>query len=687
MKRGIYIKLALDNIRKNTQLYLPRILAEAGLLGCFYILLTMAMDSRVGQAAGGRYLQQILGYGVVVLGLLSFVLILYANSFLMKRRKSEYGLYNVLGLEKRHVIRVLFFESAAVSLLSVPLGLAFGMLFYKMASLFVCRLLQVEAVAGFYYLSAPTVLYSGLLFLAADFIAFLVNSLSIWLLKPADLLSSEHTGEKEPRVRWLVLLAGLAALGAGYSISLTIVDPEESIIEFFKAVILVMIGTYCVYIAGTTFVLKCLKRNRGYYYHPRHMPAVAGLLFRMKRNAMGLASIALLATGVLVMVSTTVSLYSGVQEKIDAYFSQPLYFSAWQGNGLQGDPLSFQELNRMVAEAAEENGAKIDFITETHVLIVTYRMQGDGLVPDQKNGDVDSMEKVRAMFITEETYNQLAKKGLAGAEPLSGSLQKDEIAFCRIQSYVTGPGDVPEKLTIHGKAYRIKEELPVFPVNPAFGENAGVIGIVVADEEVLDTIYLEQKEAYGIFSFRYINRIGVTFADEKAADDAGAKLDQAIIDRYAEAYPGSNQYSLDTKWGRRQDMVEIYGTFLFLGALLGFVSLFSTVLIIFYKQISEGYEDRNRFRIMEKIGMTKREVRQAIGSQLVLQFFLPLFTAAVHTAFAFPLLLKMLKVLLLSNTWLFVVCSVVTLAVFAAVYTVVYFMTAKIYYRIVHQRQ
>jgi putative ABC transport system permease protein len=265
MKHGFYSRIAKENIQKNRRLYIPRILAEAGLLGCFYILLTLAMDARLSEALGGAYLSAFMSFGAVVIGLLSFILILYVNSFLMKRRKSEYGLYNVLGMEKRHVVKLLFTESLITSLLSIALGLLLGVLFYKASSLLICRLMRSGIVAGFYYLNAVTLLIPAGIFLALDLFAFLINSITILRMKPVELMAGKHAGEKEPRIRWLLLIIGLLTLGSGYAYALTVKSPLAALVGFFAAVILVIIGTYCLFVTGTTFVLKCLKRNKGYY--------------------------------------------------------------------------------------------------------------------------------------------------------------------------------------------------------------------------------------------------------------------------------------------------------------------------------------------------------------------------------------------------------------------------------------
>ncbi|MBQ6119348.1 MAG: ABC transporter permease [Clostridia bacterium] len=691
MKNGFYTKIALENVKKNGRLYLPRILAEAGLLGCFYILITLAMDSRLSEALGGAYLPTFMWMGTAVLGLLSLILILYVNSFLMKRRKSEYGLYNVLGLEKRHIGKVLFAESAVTSLLSVAAGLCFGVLFYKLSSLLICRLLRSEIVAGFYYLNAATVLLSGGAFLALDLFAFLVNLIAIRRLNPAELLSAKKAGEREPKTRWAMLIVGALSLGTGYGIALIVKSPLQAIFLFFAAVILVIVGTYCLFVTGTTFVLKCLKKNETYYYNKKHMPAVAGLLFRMKQNAVGLASIALLATGVLVMISTTVSLYSGVQDTMETNYPRQLYLSAYRQEGEEITHISSAKLEEIVREAAAENGVTVQDVESERLLTVSYLLRdGHLLTKTEAEGGYDVSELCSVMFITEETYAELQSKKNTAEDPAPSraaeglGLKKDEIAFCRIASVAMDLGFMPETLTLHGSTYKVKENLTYFPIGSNMSTVVNVLGIVVADDDVLNGIYLAQKDAYGEYASEFADRIGVTFADEAAAGAVGEQLSQSVTEKLEAVGTGTLQYDLDTKWESLHNVLEMYGTFLFLGILLGFVCLFSTILIIYYKQISEGYEDRERFQIMEKIGMDAREVKKTIGSQLVLQFFLPPATAALHTAVAFPILLKLLKILMLTNTSLFIVCTLVTLAVFALVYAAVYVLTARTYYKIVH---
>ena len=685
MSMKLYSKVAVSNIKKNARLYIPRILAEAGLLGCFYIMITLALDQKLAEAFGGAYLSVFMVIGAVIIGLLSLILILYVNSFLMKQRKHEYGLYNVLGMEKKHVIRVLFYESLYTSCISIVIGIIFGILFYKLSSLLICKLLKGAVVTGFYYINAGTIVLPVIAFMALDGLAYIINSFSIRLLKPVELLAGQHTGEREPKIKWALFVLGILCLGAGYAIAITVKSPLSAMGMFFAAVFLVIFGTYFLFVAGTIFILKCLRSNKKYYYNKNHMPAVSGLLFRMKRNAVGLASIAILATGVLVMISTTVSLYSGIEDSLKWQYPQEMYFNANEVNDDISAPIPAEKLEKIVRDVADEKGIEIKTVERQSNLYVSYIYRDEKLYDKTEiTGGYKPEEMTGVLYITNDLYN-FAQNREEASRRQKLDLAKDEIAFCRIATPAGGMfKKLPETLAVGGKEYKVKEYLERFPIEAGMGQLVNTIGIVVSDEEVLDEIYRAQKTAYGEYASEYDDRIAVSFADERAVSAVGDEFTGEITNRLRTEYPGEIEYLLDTKWDTAESFLGLYGNFLFLGILLGFVCMFSAVLIIYYKQISEGYEDRDRFQIMEKIGMEQREVRKTIGSQLIMQFFLPLITAGVHTAFAFPILSKLLKVLMLSNTGLFIICTVITFVVFAIAYGIIYMMTARTYYRIVH---
>ena len=688
MKRGFFLKLARSNISKNRRFFLPRILSEAGLLCVFYIVFTLRTDERILQLRGGQYIEVFMSIGVAVMMLLSVILLFYINSFLMKQRKREFGVYNILGLEKRHICRVLFHETALSSLASVVLGLALGTLFYKLCSLLICQLLNAEIVLGFYFINARSLALSGAFFLVLDVVAYGVNCVTIARMKPVEMLSSANVGEREPKVKWPLLVLGVLALGGGYYISLTTQNPLKALL-FFVAVILVIIGTYFLFVAGSIFVLKALKKNKRFYYNKKHMPAVSGLLYRMKQNAVGLASIAILATGVLVMISTTVSLYAGAEETVKRNYPQDYYLSAqymqWSDEGqlLHSEDMPRETLLRAVEQGAEKNGLTIKKMDFQEYLTVSYKNENGGLYCRQAGGNAaDSLKGLSVMtYITQEMYRSL------GGEELN--LAEDEIAVCPMD--IRQRGFDRTEITIEGESYQVKTVLPEFPIRSGMEElSTNCYGVVVADESVLAHLYDQQKQVYGDAASDYTRRIAASFAGRGANGDVGEKLERDVKEYLKEvAFPQQQEsgeslvITGNTMWGARESVTAMCGALLFLGIILGLVCLFATVLIVYYKQISEGYEDRARFQIMQKVGMSRREVKSTINSQVLLVFFLPLVVAGMHLAFAFPILEKVLHILLLSSTSLFVACSLVTFGVFAAVYTLIYMATARTYYKIV----
>lgn len=689
MKRGFFLKLARSNIGKNRRFFLPRILSEAGLLCVFYIVFTLRADERILQLRGGQYIEVFMSIGVAVMMLLSVILLFYINSFLMKQRKREFGVYNILGLEKRHICRVLFHETALSSLAAVALGLAMGTLFYKLCSLLICQLLNAEIVLGFYFINARSLALSGAFFLVLDVMAYGVNCVTIARMKPVEMLSSANVGEREPKVKWPLLVLGLLALGGGYYISLTTQNPLKAIVLFFVAVILVIIGTYFLFVAGSIFVLKALKKNKRFYYNKKHMPAVSGLLYRMKQNAVGLASIAILATGVLVMISTTVSLYAGAEETVKRNYPQDYYLSArylqWSDEGrlLHSEDMPRETMLRAVEQGAEKNGLTIKEIAFQEYLTVSYRNENGALYCRRADGNAaDSLKGLSVMtYITQEMYRSL------GGEALN--LAEDEIAVCPMD--IRQSGFDRKELTIGEDTYQIKTTIPLFPISSGMEAAAtNYYGVVVADESVLAHLYDQQKQVYGDAASDYTRRIAASFAGRGANGDVGEKLERDVEEYLKEAAfpqqqePGESLVIRgNTVWGARESVTAMCGALLFLGIILGLVCLFATVLIVYYKQISEGYEDRTRFQIMQKVGMSRREVKSTINSQVLLVFFLPLVVAGMHLAFAFPILEKVLHILLLSSTSLFVLCSLITFGVFAGVYVVIYLGTARTYYKIV----
>ena len=678
----LYPRMALQNIKKNHRFFVPRILTQAGLLGCYYIVYTLYKDERLRSVYGGQYLPFFMMIGIGVTALLSVILMLYTNSFLMKQRTRELGLYNVLGLEKRHVGKILFFETTISSATGIILGTIFGMLFYKLSSLFICKLLHVDSILGFYYLKSNTIISTIVFFVIIDIFTYTINLINLARMKPVELMASAHTGEKEPKVKWFMLIIGFLTLAAGYYLAIATKNPISALPIFFLAVILVMIGTYFLFVTGTIFVLKRLKSNNNYYYNKKHMTAVSGLLYRMKQNAVGLASICILSTGVLVAVSTTVSLYTGMEDMLSSKYQQELYVRA-QYDDVNDNRIYIpgDVVIEAVEKSAAQNGVKIEKVINQRFLDIVYKYENGKFTYEYTPGNFSGLSYI--IFLTQEAYKENCEVEL--------NLKKGQVAFCSINV-----GDAKlfneKTLKLGDQEFEIAEFLNYYPISSDTISFMTCFGVVVPDEETINNIYEIQKAAYGNYADEFKERVAVKYADRRLACEKGNAITKVIsseLHKYIYAQSDfekeENIYiRADSLWETSDTFYGMYGTFLFLGILLGLVFLFATTLIIYYKQISEGYEDRKRFQIMEKIGMSQAEVKGSIRNQILLVFFLPLLVAGIHICFAFPLLTRLLNLLLLPKVSLFVLCTCITFFVFATVYIVIYSITAKTYYKIVH---
>jgi putative ABC transport system permease protein len=620
--------------------------------------------------------------GLAVLGILSVILLLYANSFLMKQRNSEFGLYNVLGLEKRHIGRILFWEMAYCAAFAIIIGILLGFILYKLCALIICKLLAVDSVLGFYYFSWKTVIPTVIFFAVIYFFAWIFNRIKIARLKPAELILSSQAGEREPKVKWILLLIGIASLCGGYYISITTTQPLSALEMFFVAVLLVILGTYCLFITGITALLKMLKHNSKFYYNKRHFVAVSGLLYRMKLNGVGLASITVLATMVLVMLSTTVSMYAGIDDTINRqYYHQISMSYSYTADG-ENVEVPIDDLKEMVVKTADEFGLEISY-TGTQKYLACALFRGDTpFLKDRESGAyVLNSEISEAWFMTAEEYERLTGQTI--------SLKENEI-FYYAQS--GNSSAFPDTLKLGDTTYNCQPVLTEYPVSMEGYSIVDCFGFVVPTDAVLDKIYELQKEAYGDYASELDNKLVLDFADEnkmdKVYDDYFESL-RAKMRAYVEAIPeveGSWGAWVDSKWDTVEYLYGMYGTFLFLGILLSIIFIFATALIIYYKQISEGYEDRERFHIMQNVGMSRDEVKGTIKSQILLVFFLPLIVAATHTAFAFPILTRLLRVLFSADTMMFLYCTIGAFAAFAVLYVIIYSLTARTYYKLVNEK-
>jgi len=660
-KSGFFPRLALVNLTRNGRFYVPYLLACVVTAAMYYILLYLSYNEGLEEVRGAMYLKSFAGLGCYVAALLSAVMLLYANSFVMKRRQRELGLYNVLGLEKRHIARMCFWETLLCALVTLAGGIALGILLSKAILLLMLKTVRIPAQFGMEISLrgiAETAELFGVLFL-------LTLAGNLWRLgrtRPVDLLHSASAGEREPRTKRLLVILGVLTLGGGYWLAVTTKNPFDAMIWFFVAVILVIIGTYCLFTAGTVAALKRLRANPKFYYQTRHFTAVSGLLYRMKQNAVGLASICILSTMVLVTVSTTITLYTGLEEMLDDMFPYDIEFL----RDLDRQP---GDLTKDIQDIKEAGAGEITepryYRRDRAYCAVRGTEVALNLAQDCIRTEVE--------LTTAEDYSRLM-----GREVI---LAPDEVlAFPQGLGMEDFPADFTiaarlgeEGLSFHVREF-ITEAIPHGSTTLFTSEDARLF-LVAADETVLDRIY-----ALDTSRVERETRIQVDLTcpeEEKLAqtEDMVYRLSQR-----------ENGVGFTSKQDNAQDFYAMYGGFLFLGIFLGILFLLATVLIIYYKQISEGYEDQRRYLILRQVGMSDREVDASIHSQIMLVFFLPLGAAGLHTLMAFPMLSRLLELFQLTNVGFFALCTAGTLAVFCLIYALVFVLTARTYSRIVGGR-
>ena len=664
--RNLYPRLAATNLKKNRRFYLPYLLACIVIVALFCIILTLASDPYLGQMQHGGSVSQVLGFGVSIMALFSAIILFYTNSTFTKQRKREFAIYNILGMEKRHISYVLFWESLYTAAMALFFGLVAAGVFSKLLQLVLMRLIGGEATFGL-NIRLMSIGYT-VVFFGALFLLLLLNTIRIiHLSNPVQLLRAGSEGEREPRSKWILALLGAVCLAAGYIISLRASAALYAIQYFFPAVILVIIGTYLTFIALSVVVLKALRKNRRYYYKTSHFATVSGLIYRMSRNAAGLASICILSTMVLVTVSTTVSLYKGVDAYAAVQWPQDVKITLMTDTRTNTVP-DVAPVLRVVDDTMTRAGLTQSNVHGYRTVMFSTLRSGDAF--DQFTGS--GVYAYTVMVLDTEGYADLTGEQvtLAPGEALAWT---DGKPF----------GDT---LTLGGRAFRLRQ-LDSFPLD----SGSSIMGLhtlylVVPD---LDSV-LElraQQNAYasehgGTRSMlNYTYQFDLSGTDDEQLDALHALLSDPAFESAAEA--ANVQYTTDMRADGYPTLRSTYGGFLFLGFFLGFVFLFATVLIIYYKQVSEGYDDRGRFRIMQQVGMTPKEVKATIRTQVLLMFFLPLVTAAIHIAFAFPLIKQIVFAFGLQNVHLFLLCTLGTFGVFALLYTFVYLLTARTYYRIV----
>ncbi len=672
MKKGIYSRLALTGIKKNKKLYIPYILTCIGMVMMFYIITFLSSSDMMMNYPGGETMRGILGFGVYVIGFFAVIFLFYTNSFLVRRRKKEFGLYNILGMGKRNIARVMLWETLFIGAFSIAVGMALGVLFSKLAELVMVNIMSMDVTFGV-TIDYKAIYYTVVLF-AVIFFLILLNSLrQVHLSNPIALLHSENAGEKPPKANWFFAVLGVLILGCAYYLAVTIKDPVTTLAAFFFAVIMVIVATYLIFISGSVAFCKILQKKKNYYYKTNHFVSVSSMSYRMKRNGAGLASICILCTMVLVMISSTVCLYLGKEDSLRERY--PRNINVTMTSQIYSDLISqnADDVAKRTFETAENMGyTPVNAIDYTMLSFVSYVRDGEIVFDEDENGfDYVSGDLWQIFIVSLDDYNRLT-----GSQE---NLDEDEVMI-----YTSKDMDYNyDVLKIKGQ-----EPLNIKKVVTDF-ENNGVdtmkiipaLYIFVPDLEVqVQKISEQSQDALG-----NINRfVGYDLeATDQQQTDVFSEIYDWLRTSQVNSADGSMYVYVEGSANEKLEFFGIYGGLFFLGIILGIVFIFAAVLIMYYKQVSEGYEDQSRFEIMQKVGMTKREIKKSINSQMLTVFFMPLIAAGVHLAFAFPMIYKMLILLGLVNKVFLIMVTVGCFLLFALLYMLVYKITSRAYYSIV----
>lgn len=659
MNNRFFPKLAASNIKKNGKAYIPYILSCVMTVAMFYIVKSLSYNPGLKNMVGSSTMMTMMSMCSVMIALFAIIFLFYTNSFLVKRRKKEFGVFNILGMEKSHIAKTMAWENFYVTLISIAGGLVIGIALDKAMFLLIAQVLNEEISLGF-FISDKAIISTVVMF-CIIFLLILLNSIrQIQTANPIELLTAGNAGEREPKTKWILTILGLLSLGTGYYIALAIKNPITALVYFFFAVILVIIGTYMLFTAGSIALLKILRKNKKYYYKTKHFTSISGMIYRMKQNAVGLANICILSTAVLVMVSSTSSLMLGMQDVIATRY--PDDFIVYSNE--TSEERAYESFDA-IRELQEEQNLNVTSEREYRYLVFPAFINGDTfeVTRDANFSSLGNLNNL--IFVSLSDYNRVmgTDKTLAEDEIL---VYSDRLQF----NYPT--------LKIFDREYSVKEKIDEFIGNGLIvAVAANTQFIVLPDGTDINELYALQKEALsdGASEIQYYYGFN---------SDADEETQRAFYRTLLEDYVGHGyEGTIESKADSRSEFVGLYGGFFFIGIFLGILFIMATVLIIYYKQISEGYDDKQRYEIMQKVGMTHQEIKNSIHSQVLTVFFLPLIVAGIHIAVAFPIITKLLALLNLLNVQLFLTCTVVCYVVFAVMYLLIYLLTARTYYKIV----
>ena len=676
MKKLFYPRLAWDGLRKNRQMSLPYLMTCVCMVAMHYILGFLSSPTALALLPRGRSsVETILNLGRIVVLLFSLVFLFYTHSFLIRRRQREFGLYNVLGMGKSNLARVITWESVITFALSLAGGLLAGLALSKLAELGLVNLLGGE-IDYRLRLDAASLLRTLVCYAAIFALIWLSAVIRTARSSAVTLMKAESVGEKPPKGNWVLALAGVGLLAAAYWLAVSIDNPLDALMWFFVAVLMVIVSTYLIMIAGSVRLCRALQKSKGYYYQPKHFVSVSFMAYRMKRNGAGLASICIIATMVLVMLSSTTCLWFGAEDSLYSRYPREINLDVRMNDPAQLDDANLDPVRAMIADFASTQGAAVEDVQDFRFINLTGMMAGDAVQCDYERAGIRvSYGDLREIYIiSADDYAAMtdAPMQLADGE---AALLTDKMDYKK-DSITLAMGDAAH-------SWRVVSVKKGTIMEPYAGVAQPRITMIVPDLaaaiegfELTDDENMPKGQIEWMFGFD-------TGLDDDANSRFAHDLNFALFEFLRNGTVGYRGAIVDARVDGAADFYGSYGAMFFIGILLSAVFLVAAVLIIYYKQISEGYEDVKRFDIMQKVGMTRKEIRASVSSQLLTVFALPLAFAGLHLAFAFPMIRRLLTLFSLYNVGLFVRTTLISFAVFAAFYWAVYRLTSGVYCRIV----
>lgn len=670
MNKSFFPKMAVSNIKKNSKLYIPYIITAVLTVMMFFMNIVLVTNKNVAAMKGGNDVVMLLQVALVVSFIFSGVFLFYTNSFLMKRRKKEIGLYNILGMEKKHISYIMFYENLYIAFIALSAGIITGIVFGKLMFLVLMKLIKADNIPKF--LISGNAVTVTIVFFTCIFIAtFVYNFTKVQMAKPIELLHSDEIGEKEPKTKLIMTILGIVCLGGGYYFALTVENVIKAASFFFIAAFFVVIGTYLLFTAGSIAFLKLLKKNKKFYYKTGHFTGISGMLYRMKQNAVGLANICVLSTVVLVAVATTVSLYAGMKDSLDAAYpyEQNIVVKAVQED-------SFDRVRGKIQEYVDGYGADIKKSLEYKDMAIIGRLDEQNTFVTEGTGTYLSGDEDASMCMVVEVSDF---NNMTGEEY---SIDSSDSAILVTKEEIDGD---------KGFTINKNEEYLNYNVSEVIKDSRYLLGEIVSIVKSYILVVKDMNEVnkirntiYGDSNVRSRIDYNIFFDTDLSVEDS-KKLSHDI-EYMAVSENDEDCYIIcNNRYDISEELTQMYGGLLFLGCYVGALFIIATVLIIYYKQISEGYEDRRRFEIMMKVGMSHEEVRKTIKSQILMVFFIPIVVAVIHVAVAFRIIKKLLLILSLgSSTSLFIWCTILTVLMFCIVYALVFAITARSYYNIVN---